>query len=66
MKVVGFLVVLTAVEPYVIGFFVGFGFGRAGVVLSHGDGRGFVIKFGSVVTCHGVDDHAPKEKQNSF
>ena len=60
LKVVGFLVtVCAAVEPYVIGFFVGFGFGLAGVVLSHGDGRGFVMKFGSVVTCHGVDDQEP-------
>lgn len=44
-----------------MGFFVGFGFGLAGVVLSHGDGLGFVMKFGSVVTCHGVDDQDPKE-----
>jgi len=29
-----------------IGFFVGFGFGRDGVVLSQGDGLGFVMKFG--------------------
>lgn len=42
-----------------MGFFVGFGLGLAGVVLSHGVGRCFVIKFGSVVTCHGVEDHAP-------
>jgi hypothetical protein len=48
---------LSIVVPYIIGFFVGFGFD--GVVLSHGDGRGFVIKFGSVVTCHGVEDHEP-------
>lgn len=67
MNVVGFRVVLAAVElTYVIGFFVGFGFGRAGVVLSQGDGRGFVMKFGSVVTCHGVDDHAPEEKTKKF
>lgn len=43
------------------GFFVGFGLGLAGVVLSHGDGRGFVIKFGSVETCHDVDDQESKE-----
>lgn len=36
-----------------IGFFVGFGFGRDGN-LSHCVGRGFVIKFGCVVTCHCV------------
>jgi hypothetical protein len=44
---------------------VGFGLGlAAGGVLSHGDGRGFVTKFGSVVTCHGVDDHEPENLNN--
>jgi hypothetical protein len=66
LKVVGFLVT-TAVEgdgdvPYVIGFLVGFGFGRAGVVLSHMVGRGFVMKFGSVVICHGVEDQVATRK----
>jgi hypothetical protein len=57
LNVVGFLVSFSFVVPYKIGFFVGFGLlGRAGVVLSYGDGRGLVIKFGSVVTCHGVED----------
>lgn len=67
MNVVGFLVSFSAVEPYVIGFFVGFGFGLAGVVLSQGDFV-FVIKFGSVVTCQGVDDHEPEtgEKNRIF
>lgn len=62
MNVVGFLVSFSAVEPYVIGFFVGFGFGLAGVVLSQGDFV-FVIKFGSVVTCQGVDDHEPEKME---
>lgn len=59
MNVVGFLVSREVDVDGVLpksGFFVGFGFGLAGVVLSHGDGRGFVMKFGSVETCHGVDD----------
>lgn len=64
MKVVGFLVSLFTVEPYEIGFFVGFGFGLAGVVLSHGDFV-FVIKLGSVVTCHGVEDHESTERERS-
>lgn len=55
MKVVGFLVSFSCVEPNIMGFFVGFGLGLAGVVLSHGDFV-FVTKFGSVVTCHGVED----------
>lgn len=63
MKVAGFLVPLSAVVPYVIGFFVGLGFGLAG----DGDGRGFVMKFGSVVTCHGVDDHeSERTKKQRF
>lgn len=62
------LFVAVSVEPYEIGFFVGFGFGRTDVDLSHGDGRGFVTKLGSVVTCHAdVDDQVTrsvKEKIN--
>lgn len=48
-----------------IGFFVGLGFGRAGVVLSQGDFV-FVTKFGSVVTCHGVDDQESKAGEEVF
>lgn len=44
--------VAVSVEPYEMGFFVGFGFGRTDVDLSHGDGRGLVTKLGSVETCH--------------
>ena len=44
-----------------MGFFVGFGLGLEGVVLSHG---AFVLvtKFGSVVTCHGVEDQESMRK----
>lgn len=54
--VVGFLDGVPDGDPYAMGFFVGFGFGLTDVdVLSHGDFV-FVTKFGSVVTCHGVED----------
>lgn len=52
-----------------IGFLVGFGFGRDGN-LSHCVGRGFVTKFGCVVTCHcvvcvfGFHNPANKSKAN--
>lgn len=50
---------------WIIGFFVGFG--RNGS-LSHCVGRGFVIKFGCVVTCHCVvcafGDHNPLREAN--
>jgi hypothetical protein len=58
LNVVGFLVSSDVDVDGVLpkrGFFVGFGLGLAGVVLSHGVGRGFVMKFGSVDTCHDVD-----------
>lgn len=38
--------VFSGTKLVTIGFFVGFGFGRDDVGLSHGDGFGFVIKFG--------------------
>lgn len=38
---------------------MGFGLGLEGVVLSHGDFV-FVTKFGSVVTCQGVEDQESK------
>lgn len=65
LKVVGFLDSFSKVEPKVIGFFVGFGFSLAGVVLSHGD-LVLVIKFGSVVTCHGVEDHESAGRRNKI
>ncbi len=61
MKVVGFLVSTEVDKDVLIGFFVGFVLGLAGVVLSHGEGRGFVTKFGSVETCQGVDDHVSEK-----